>query len=367
MARKCWMAAIAAAVCLVVAPGRAAVISYETVSVGDAGNPNDSTGYGGVADEYRIGRYDVTIGQYTAFLNATAKTDTYGLYNTSMATNLNIAGIARTGSSGTYTYGVIGGSANRPITYVSWFDAARFANWMHNGQGSGSTETGAYTLTGGLTSGTAPGRNAGARFFIPTENEWYKSAYYSPNHGGFGVAGYHAYATQSDTAPGNIIGAGSNQANYVTGAGFSVTQSPTFSSSVNYLTDVGAYTNSASAYGTFDQSGSVFQWNDLDGVAGSSRGLRGGNWSGNQPFFLSSASRFTGAASHEGNNVGFRLASPGRMSTVPEVGSAGIEAALAFLAGGLGLLERRRRTPVGDPASRRRATVGTHHNHPCTS
>ena len=43
------------------------------------------------------------------------------------------------------------GSANKPITIVSWFDAARFCNWLHNGQGSGSTETGAYTLNGAMS------------------------------------------------------------------------------------------------------------------------------------------------------------------------------------------------------------------------
>ena len=174
--------------------------------------------------------------------------------------------------SGSAPFGGVS-NANRPITYVSWFDAARFANWMENGQGSGSTETGAYTLVGGQTSGTAPAKNPGAAFYIPTENEWYKAAYYSPVKGGVGSPGYYAYATQSDSAPGNIIGSGTNQANYITGAGFSVTQSGGVNASrypnQNYLTDVGAFTGSESFYGTFDQSGNVFQWNDLDGLAAS--------------------------------------------------------------------------------------------------
>ena len=50
-----------------------------------------------------------------------------------MATRANIAGIARSGSSGSYAYSVIG-SPNQPIAYVSWGDAARFANWLTNGQ-----------------------------------------------------------------------------------------------------------------------------------------------------------------------------------------------------------------------------------------
>ena len=70
--------------------------------------------------------------------------------------------------------------ANRPVNYVSFWDAARFANWLHNGQptgpqGPGTTEGGAYHDVGNQT---LFGRNAGAKFFIPTENEWYKAAYH---------------------------------------------------------------------------------------------------------------------------------------------------------------------------------------------
>ena len=138
----------------------ASAVTIDWVPVGNPGNPavntimNDGTsGYGAVAYNYNIDKYDVTVGQYTAFLNSVAATDTYGLYDPSMATNLNIAGVSRSGSSGSYSYSVIGSSANLPITYVSWGDAARFANWLQNGQptgaeGPGTTETGAYTLNG---------------------------------------------------------------------------------------------------------------------------------------------------------------------------------------------------------------------------
>ena len=114
---------VAALLGALAAPAHA--VTIDLVPVGNAGNANDpATGnlYGGVAYAYAIGTYDVTIGQYAAFLNAVAATDTYSLYNGSMATDLNVAGIAQTGSSGSYTYSVInngGNSANRPITYVS--------------------------------------------------------------------------------------------------------------------------------------------------------------------------------------------------------------------------------------------------------
>jgi hypothetical protein len=45
-------------------------VAYQLVRVGDPGNPSDSTGFGRVACVFRIGKYAVTIAQYTAFLNA---------------------------------------------------------------------------------------------------------------------------------------------------------------------------------------------------------------------------------------------------------------------------------------------------------
>jgi formylglycine-generating enzyme required for sulfatase activity len=314
-----------AAICTSLAPAHAVTIDW--VTIGDPGNTADTTGYGAVSEAYRIAKYEVTIQQYTDFLNAVAQTDPYSLYNTSMASDLNIAGISRSGTSGGYSYSVIdngGLSGNRPITYVSWFDAARFANWMQNGQGSGDTETGAYTLVGGQTSGTAPAKNLGAQFYIPTENEWYKAAYYK---GGGTNAGYWDYATQSDTPPGNTVGSGANQANYNNGV-YAVTQSASYSGSQNYLTDIGTFTNSASFYGTFDQSGNVYEWNDLTGVAGSTRGVGGGGWD-DSALGLSSYGRNTIDPSFEGSNGGFRLASP---VAVPEpstwvMGLAGIACA----------------------------------------
>lgn len=300
--------------------------AYEWVTVGNAGNVDDTTGFGGVDYVYRIGKYDVTIAQYADFLNAVAKTDTYDLYNTNMGTDLNSAGITRSGSSGHYAYAVMnndGSSANRPITYVDWLDAARFANWLANGQPSGAqgdatTEDGAYPLHGAMAGNAAvknainPNTDAAPTCYLPTENEWYKAAYYSPslhNNGG----GYYLYATQSDDAPGNSVSATTNQANYFTTA-FSVTQSPDYlAGTVNYLTDVGSFSNSASYYGTFDQSGDVWQWNDLDGSALPYRGLRGGYWfSGSVP--LQSVLYSTDTLTRNDNGVGFRLASPATSS-----------------------------------------------------
>ena len=337
--------AIAAIAIMVLGTGMANAVTIDWVTVGNPGNTPDTTGYGAVPYEYRIGKYEVTLGQYAEFLNAVAKSDLYGLYSSSMASNMWIAGITRSGLSGSYSYSVSGPSGvtpngadsphNRPVTYVNWFDAARFANWMHNGQGSGSTETGAYTLVG-QTSGTAPAKNPGAQFYIPTENEWYKAAYYSPVLNS-GSGGYWSYATQSDSVPGNTIGAGANQANYNNGVA-SVTQSSNGSSSQNYLTNVGAFTGSASAYGTFDQSGNVFEWNDLNENPSSDRGRRGGDWSF-VASHLSSAARFEIGTWTSDYYVGFRLASP---VAVPEP-STWLMAGAGLACAGWGAWRRRNR------------------------
>jgi hypothetical protein len=120
-------------------------------------------------------------------------------------------------------YTIRSNMGNKPVNYVSWYDAARFTNWLHNGQGSGSTETGAYTLSGNTGIIT---KNVSATVWLPSEDEWYKAAYYDPSKGGTG--GYWLHATQSDTAPtvgsanltGDISNPGANVANYNCWAGW---------------------------------------------------------------------------------------------------------------------------------------------------
>src|SRR5262249_24964398 len=130
-----------------------------TVSVANPGNPADfryyGVGYGAVPYSFNIAQREVTNAQYTEFLNAVAASDPYALYSTSMASDTR-GGIIRSGAVGNYTYSVkppaLNGSYgydNKPVVFVSWFDAIRFANWMNNGQGNADTEDGAYTLLGG--------------------------------------------------------------------------------------------------------------------------------------------------------------------------------------------------------------------------
>ena len=266
------------------APGGASAdpIVIDTVTVGSPGNSADpATGYGAVAYTYAIGKYELTTAQYVAFLNAVAKTDTYGLYNTKMTNNSgpnSVQGcqIQRSGSSGSYTYSVDANHANRPVNYISWGDAARFCNWLYNGQPTGAqdlstTEDGSYYLNGANTNAAlqAVVRKADATWVIPTENEWYKAAYHK-NDGATG--NYWLYPTCSNSTPSNALADPTHSGNHAT---FYATVAPNWTDATYTFTEVGAHTYSAGAYGTFDQGGNVAEWTEGI-VATDNRALRGG-------------------------------------------------------------------------------------------
>ena len=308
------------------------------VTVGDAGNTADTdpAGFGAVAASFRIMKYEFTNQQYTEFLTSVAATDTYSLYNASMGSDAR-GGITQSGSSGAYTYSVKTDMGDKPVNYVSWFDAARVSNWYQNGAtSSSSTETGAYALVSGQTTGTAPAVDPGATFYVPAEDQWYKAAYYK---GGDTSAGYWNYATQNDSAPTTVtagltgIGSAGSTGNFA-----NYNSSADWNSQDGNVTTVGT-NGGPSFYGAFDMSGNVTEWNDLTGAAGSSRGLRGGHWGSGGAVIVSSSSSGSIGPSDGNNGIGFRLASP---SGVPEIDPNGLSAVLGLLFGGLGLLERRR-------------------------
>ncbi len=147
-------------------------------------------------------------------------------------------------------------------------------------------------------------RNTGATYFIPTENEWYKAAYYDPTLNG-GAGGYWTYPIKSNSPPVNILSAtGTNNANY-----WNVTDTdPT-----NFLTPVGAFADSPGPYGTYDMGGDVWQWNEAK-VSGVYRGVRGGSFAG-YGGNLGSFVRVGDTPTSEDIDVGFRVAS------IPEPGS----------------------------------------------
>ncbi len=280
------------AAALVAASSVSASIDIATSYVGDAGNTADSTtgSPGAVGYGYHVGTHEVTNSQYVSYLNATGSTNAHGVYNSNMGSSEH-GGIQQTGTSGSFTYNVKSGFGDKPVNFVSFWDAARFTNYLT----TGDTESGVYVLTPtGISNNTITRNetawNAGG-VAVVSDDEWYKAAYYK---GGSTNAGYWDYAHQSDTI-------GTADANYA--------------NSVGTVADVGTYSDSASYYGTYDQNGNVVEQTDT--WAGANRFLRGGAFISTVDI-LESSYRNYGVPTHESTYLGFRVSSLG---TIPEPSS----------------------------------------------
>jgi len=331
---------LAAAVLVAVSAGRpvTAQVTFDWAAVGNPGNAPDTlvmnkgsaadstTGYGSVGYTYQISKYDVTNSQYTQFLNAAdpSGSNTTKLYDTRMSTNNN--GLAYTGginfnaaaTSGS-KYSVKAGQESFPATWIRYDAGARMVNWLANGQGSGSTESGVYDMSV-LTSGfaTPPTRAPGAAIFLPSENEFYKAAYYDPTKSGTG--GYWQYGVMSDIAPVGVAPpGGSTSANIGNGnsgggstADTMATTGAAFSASVNYLTNVGAYATATSYYGLYDTEGLVYNWTEATRTSfGNQLPIyRGGSWRyGDQSDGAAYRNIYSGAAVASYAWYGLRIAS----------------------------------------------------------
>lgn len=276
----------------------AMTVALDLVNIGNPNNAPDVSPYGtygAVGYEFRLSTKETTVAQYTEFLNAVAKyipqdtpTEKYDylrdLWQKGMENGYVLGQTisrAQDPVSGAYSYTATIGRENFPVAYTTWFAAARFANWMHNGQplatassADPGTETGAYTMNGAYENEVIL-KNPVAKYWIPSEDEWYKAAYYDPQKSFPNTPGYWKYATQSDTLPDDTRG------------GFTVANAANYNDTGarnNKLTDVGSYVNSPSHYGTFDQTGNLWEWNDAIFMTPStgkpdSRGVRGGSWS----------------------------------------------------------------------------------------
>jgi cysteine-rich repeat protein len=257
----------------------------------------------------QAGKYEITNAQYVEFLNAVAVTDANGLYNTEMSSAP--GGISRSGSSGSYTYSAVAGREDMPVNWVSFYDALRFANWLHNGQPAGAqnattTEGGAYTITQAGIDDNSITRNAGAIVFLTSEDEWYKAAFYDA-----GSTSYFDYPAGSDTQiTCAASGATANTANC--------------NLVVGDLTDVGSYTGSASPSGTFDQGGNILEWNEATAFGGR-RVQRSGSWE-DPASILAVSGRGSAYAAADFIDAGFRVATicgTGSIESVEECDDGG--------------------------------------------
>jgi formylglycine-generating enzyme required for sulfatase activity len=253
---------------------RTPLVSMEFVTIGNGGNPGDTNaaagafGRGAVTNVFKMGKYEVTNAKYVLFLNSVDSlgNNSLGLYNTNMTADTQVGGISfQTNNAFGSKYVVRSGYGLKPVVYVSALDAMRFCNWLQNGAQAGSdTENGAYTLTGGTvvpSNINTVVRNAAAKFALPTENEWYKAAYYR----GSGTA-YSLYPMGGSTFDNNAPPGDASSANY----------SYLISSGLPALEDAGSYI-APSYYGTYDQGGNAREWTESIGTT-TNRITRGGGW-----------------------------------------------------------------------------------------
>ena len=296
---------------LLALPASAGTVSFGTfsidfVDVGNSGNADDGTGYGGVPYDYQIAVHEVSESMITA---------------------------ANTAGSLGLTQDTRG--VDKPSTSISWNEAARFVNWLNTSNGFQAAYNfttqpggGGYNANEDLTlwssgdawqlGGENLFRHKDAHYFLPSEDEWYKAAYYDGN-----TSTYFDYATGSDTAP-TAVASG-------TTAGTAVYDQTTATGPADITTAGGL-----SPYGTMAQNGNVWEWAESgltapNVSAAESRVMRGGFWSASSGL-LQSSSRNIYSPSLENNLFGFRVAAVPEPSTI-----------WMMLIGAVGLMIRRKR------------------------
>ncbi|MEZ5329484.1 MAG: SUMF1/EgtB/PvdO family nonheme iron enzyme [Verrucomicrobiales bacterium] len=289
----------------------ASQFTMDFVDVGNPGNADDVTGYGGVSYAYQMGTYEVSRDMITK-ANAPVGDGGGNL-------GITLADMTAFGGNG----------ADRPATGISWNEAARFVNWLNTSQGFHAAynfNTGGANDNIALWSSTEAWqldgenlfRHKDAHYFLPSEDEWYKTAYYDGS-----ASTYFDYATGSDTAPTSVTSG--------TAAGTAVYGQGLFAGPAN-VTIAGGL----SPYGTMAQNGNVFEWTESaltppNDSSGENRVFRGGVWS-NASSTLQSSSSSDSAPTFEASSGGFRVAA------IPEPTSS-----LMTLLGVVGLMLRRRR------------------------
>lgn len=216
-------------------------IYLEFVTIGSPGNPGDTRtdfpdkanpyGCGAVNYMYQIGKYEITNGQWDTFVS--------------------LAGAPIGNPSEAYDESAYWPGDNVSANEVSWYESLQFCNYLT----SGDKSQGAYLFSGdnsnpgdylGIDRAAAIA-TYGTIYVIPTEDEWYKTAYYTGS-------GYSTFANGLDTIP-----AADNGWNYTGGPYYE-------------MWDVGSGTEEQN--GTFDIMGNVYEWNEEEIC--SYRGVRGG-------------------------------------------------------------------------------------------
>ncbi|MFK7910129.1 MAG: SUMF1/EgtB/PvdO family nonheme iron enzyme [Akkermansiaceae bacterium] len=273
-----------------------------------AGNVADDTGYGAVPSNFRMGVNEVSR-QMVESYNASGGGPQISIYDLGAAI----------------------GTPNRPdmpATGISWNEAARFVNWLNVSKGHAP----AYKFAGNvdanenitLWSVSDSGydssnkfRNSNAYYFLPSDDEWYRAAYYDPS-----AAQYWNYATGSDSAPTEVAGGTTPETAVYVGAGLPGPAD---------ITNAGGL----SPFGVMALNGNANEWLESAGTQPNDssterRAYRGSDWT-RQAVFADNNWRGDTLPTAEISTQGFRVAS------VPEPSTC-----LLGLLGMLGIFRRRR-------------------------
>jgi formylglycine-generating enzyme required for sulfatase activity len=258
--------------------------ALDFTSIGNAGNAADTTGYGSVGYDYRIGTYEISQNQL----------------NSAVA-----SGLAHV-TAGAWT-------GDKPAANMSWYESAAFVNWLNTSKGfapaynltwSGSTwSMSLWTVSNAGYDANNEYRSSLAKYFLPSENEFYKAAF-----GKSDGSGYYLYPTASNTAP-TAVTSGTASGTAVYNQGWI----PPGPASIYQA-------GGRSSYGTIGQGGNIQEWQEssFDGTnnnVNDQRMVRGGYWYGSSSDALDSSTRSSFAPSTDIVNLGFRVAS---VDVVPE-------------------------------------------------
>ncbi|MCX5634740.1 MAG: SUMF1/EgtB/PvdO family nonheme iron enzyme [Planctomycetota bacterium] len=242
---------------------------------------------------YRMGTYEISNAQWTKFKAA------YG---------------AVTGSpSSAYDYYSYYTGTNIPTNCTSWYEAAQFVNYLNTStyhpaayKFTGTQGTSDYTLgvwqSGDVGySASNPYRNSNAYYFLPTENEWVKAAYWNGT-------GLQTYANAS---AGDLVGGGHSpdpaRWNYYPSVGYEPWNVTSGSQELN---------------GTYNMMGNVWEWNET--LIGEHRGLRGGTYGSYDNSLASSYRNHYDPDGEDYYGFGFRVASVPEPATLLLVGLGGL-------------------------------------------
>jgi sulfatase modifying factor 1 len=311
------------------------VIVPEMVHVGNRGNAAYTgnalfpgpVGVGAVNHYYLIGKTEVTNTQYAAFLNAIGQSNANSVYSANMGISSTgtFGGIVQSGTSGAFTYTVASGFENKPVNWVTWFSAARYVNWLENGQPVDATgaavNSGAYNL-GTATSGNIALRTPGSTWYLPSASEWFKAAFYNPT-----TASYSTYGTGLNTI--------------VSGTGGVAADGVVYRTPLAGPQSVGSFPNADSYYGLYDASGNVREWTGKTNPTASATNLQeaylaNGSYAGMTDVSVSIDNGVYALGTSASAGIGFRVAA------VPEPSTMALAA--AGLAGAAGWKRLRRRT-----------------------